>query len=634
MVQPQGLYPPFMQPPGAYLPGMYPPYTQPAPFFGPGPPPQWGTQSQLAAQGQVRVQKPSAGEVTGAGVRLGPDPEQPEKPQPSTPPTPKVSMSSVSIQAEMNEPLPGTDSQSLESLRRDFADKLRTMRGDLVQGLRAQRQDLRAAVQGVDALIAELRQRCAEAERDGLQEFELMKAHLSSLQNRKLVVLSREREDRAKLIEGIDEVARRVDIAASGGHSYEAMASFVRDYPALQHTAQTLWTRAAALSPVDMTLEDIPFEARARTDKLRKFAVIGRLQRAKDLCLWRSEQQRRGFEREAADANAWLQHLETLLDRYANEFAHVCYFCAERFSVNSANTRCIYNAGTSPRSGRPLAADPRVPSGLWGAGVHFWVPLGAAPGPGGGARAGYELPSTYGLAPYPGYGGFAEPGIDASRPSTPPRSPWWDIVDPARPPGAYYAGSQPLPIAAVEVQLRKIAQLCEQRGLDIRTAFRALDMNGDGFISPQEFRHALSQLRLGLADEEVGWLLARLDTNADGMVSYEEFLTQMFNAVRDLRTANVGQAFVDHFAGVDAAAHSLWQRVARAFRDRGVPLRQVFALFDADGDGIISRQELQEAFRLMRLGLSETDVERLLRDIDSNEDGRVNIHEFVNKLQQ
>merc|ERR1711881_691466 len=123
-----------------------------------------------------------------------------------------------------------------------------------------------------------------------------------------------------------------------------------------------------------------------------------------------------------------------------------------------------------------------------------------------------------------------------------------------------------------------------------------------------------------------------MGTNADGMVSYEEFLSNHFRAVRDPRVADVGKAMVEHFSNHDAAANFLWQRVSRAFRSRGVPLRQAFALFDSDGDGVISRQDLLEVFRLMHLGLNDSDVERMMRDIDANEDGKVSIHEFVNRL--
>jgi len=563
-------------------------------------------------------------------------------------------------------------SGDLKSLRRDFHGKLETLRGQLVPELRSRRRDLIATLSATDSRVHQLQQICAEAERDGREEFEALRGHLSSVESLKSAVLRRERDIRSGLVDGIDDILRRVQLAESGLDNAEAMAAFVKEYPELRAGAETLVSRSASLPRVDVSLDDIPFEARARSEKLRKFAVMGRLQRAKDVCIWRLEKQRRQLANEAQEIAAWMQHFEVLLNRYADEFAYTCYFCAERFSASAANTRCVYNLGVSPRTGRAIAPDPRALSHLWGAGVHFWVPQHAQQQQGmaaAGARPpGHEwlsFPRSPVVAHWP-RGLSDEQQLDTasgasaplSRHSTPPRAmpTSWDVPPAAVAPGALHAaavqpaavppqtsqpGSEAFPRASpfcrvagqVDWQLRRIAQACEQRGLDIRAAFRAFDTNGDGLISPHEFRHALEQLGLGLSSEETGWLAGRLDANADGMLSYEEFLTQLFRSARDPSVAQVGAAFVDHFSNHDPAARSLWQRVAKAFRDRGVPLRQVFALFDADGDGVISRQELVEAFRLMRLGLEDDDVERLMRDIDQNEDGKVNIQEFVNRLQ-
>jgi len=527
--------------------------------------------------------------------------------------------------------LPSVDAHVVDNTQRDFQKKLQTIRGQLVPELRARRSGLLSALQSVEAQIAEIQQRCLEARRDGQAEFEALKAHLSSVENLKLAVLGRERDERARLADGIDETLKCVEEAASGKNDPEVVANFIHEFPELHAKAQSLWSRSAALPQVEVGVHDIPFEARAKSDKLRKFAVMGRLQYAKDVCLWHLELQRRHFANEALEAGACLQHLESLLDRYAEELAYVCYFCAERFSASAANTRCMYNQ--SPR----FEADPRVPSHIWGGGTHFWVPCNPACG----GRTGVDLPASNGpLRMRLGIDDYIEampgPSGAPSRHSTPPRrvpsnweapygggAPSWS--EGFAPPGQYSPRS-------ADLLLRKIAQACERSGVDIRSAFRAFDANGDGFISPQEFKHALSQLKVGASDEDVAWLLSRLDLNADGMVSYEEFLARHFNAAQDPRVANVGPAFVEHFAGHDAAAQSLWQRVARVFRDRGVPLRQAFALFDADGDGIISRQDLLEAFRLMHLGLSDGDVERMMKDIDINEDGKVSIHEFINRL--
>merc|ERR1712187_380848 len=124
---------------------------------------------------------------------------------------------------------------------------------------------------------------------------------------------------------------------------------------------------------------------------------------------------------------------------------------------------------------------------------------------------------------------------------------------------------------------------------------------------------------LGLSDEEMTHLLMRLDANADGMVSYEEFLTQLFLAAHDPAVARVGPAFVEHFAAHDETVISLCQHVARILRDRGVHFQQVFQIFDTDGDGVMTKSELAQVLRQLKLGISDGDDERLLREITVSE---------------
>merc|ERR1711920_778724 len=127
----------------------------------------------------------------------------------------------------------------------------------------------------------------------------------------------------------------------------------------------------------------------------------------------------------------------------------------------------------------------------------------------------------------------------------------------------------------------------------------------------------------------IRWLMARLDTNADGMVSYEEFLTHLFRSMQDPGVANIGQAFKEHFVAQDEATQQLWQKLGRAFCERGVPAQHVLSLFDADEDGVLSRQELFDALRRLRLGLGEEELECLARGAALNEGGQVSIQEFV-----
>lgn len=57
---------------------------------------------------------------------------------------------------------------------------------------------------------------------------------------------------------------------------------------------------------------------------------------------------------------------------------------------------------------------------------------------------------------------------------------------------------------------------------DIRVAFAVLDLDGDGFLSPQELRHGLHKVD-DIDAEEVSFIVRAADRDGDGKVSFAEF---------------------------------------------------------------------------------------------------------------
>lgn len=58
-------------------------------------------------------------------------------------------------------------------------------------------------------------------------------------------------------------------------------------------------------------------------------------------------------------------------------------------------------------------------------------------------------------------------------------------------------------------------------------AFRVFDRNGDGFISPAELHHVMTNLGERLSEEEVDEMIATADLDGDGLVNFEEFCIMM-----------------------------------------------------------------------------------------------------------
>ena len=61
----------------------------------------------------------------------------------------------------------------------------------------------------------------------------------------------------------------------------------------------------------------------------------------------------------------------------------------------------------------------------------------------------------------------------------------------------------------------------------VRKAFRMIDLNMSGNLSPSEFRRVLDNFCYKMNDKEFSTLMDTIDTNHDGHVSYEEFMQKI-----------------------------------------------------------------------------------------------------------
>ncbi|CCI42495.1 hypothetical protein ABG067_006984 [Albugo candida] len=64
---------------------------------------------------------------------------------------------------------------------------------------------------------------------------------------------------------------------------------------------------------------------------------------------------------------------------------------------------------------------------------------------------------------------------------------------------------------------------------EIRNAFQVFDKNLDGFITPAELRHIMTNLGEKLTDEEVDEMIREADLDGDGKINYEEFVKMMMS---------------------------------------------------------------------------------------------------------
>ncbi|CAI0542799.1 unnamed protein product [Linum tenue] len=138
------------------------------------------------------------------------------------------------------------------------------------------------------------------------------------------------------------------------------------------------------------------------------------------------------------------------------------------------------------------------------------------------------------------------------------------------------------------------------------SVFATFDKNGDGFITKQELKESLKNIRISVTEAEAEEMVAKVDSNGDGLIDFEEFKI----LCRTMGGAGEGEARAGGFGGDE--------------------LRDAFEVFDRDRDGLITVEELGSV--LSSLGLKEgkrmEDCKEMIRKVDADGDGMVNFDEF------
>lgn len=63
-------------------------------------------------------------------------------------------------------------------------------------------------------------------------------------------------------------------------------------------------------------------------------------------------------------------------------------------------------------------------------------------------------------------------------------------------------------------------------------------------------------------------------------------------------------------------------------QDKDEEIIEAFKVFDRDGDGKISKQELYLVMKALGENLTEEEIEEMIREADINGDGEIDFYEF------
>jgi len=139
----------------------------------------------------------------------------------------------------------------------------------------------------------------------------------------------------------------------------------------------------------------------------------------------------------------------------------------------------------------------------------------------------------------------------------------------------------------------------------VQDAFSALDKNGDGMISREEFVNKMREMSAEFEESNLGKMFDQVDMDGDGNICYHELM-------------------------VSASHEHL-----RAEDER---LYEAFCEMDSDGDGFITVEELQMALasaddvpeeKIAEFAQKATDF---IKSADTNNDGKIDYQEFLQAM--
>lgn len=134
------------------------------------------------------------------------------------------------------------------------------------------------------------------------------------------------------------------------------------------------------------------------------------------------------------------------------------------------------------------------------------------------------------------------------------------------------------------------------------------DKDGDGTIDSEELTSVMQVLGMNPTKEELEILLNSVDADRNGVIDLDEFV--------DVMRGHLHNGTGDGAPTADDE------------------LREAFAIFDKDGNGLISAEELKSA--LLNLGekLEDHEIRAMIAAADKDGNGQIDYEEFIAMMKE
>lgn len=177
-------------------------------------------------------------------------------------------------------------------------------------------------------------------------------------------------------------------------------------------------------------------------------------------------------------------------------------------------------------------------------------------------------------------------------------------------------------------KIRQRTHGADDEGKTVKRFFKHFDLHGRGVINAAEFKNALESIGCTFKANELNAIFSKYDTNASGYLDFEEF-AGMYALRGTGNNPNVNPVF----GLVREAPHQVLEKIRSVLSSKGIygvrQLVTLFRRFDTNSDAKLDRHEIQWVLKQNGQNLSPSEFERVFRYFDKNNDGFVNISEFI-----
>lgn len=146
-------------------------------------------------------------------------------------------------------------------------------------------------------------------------------------------------------------------------------------------------------------------------------------------------------------------------------------------------------------------------------------------------------------------------------------------------------------------------KLDDEQISELRGIFRSFDRNNDGTLTQLELNSLLRSLGLKPSAEQLEGFIQRADTNNNGLIEFSEFVALVAPELLPAKSPYTEEQ-----------------------------LRQLFRMFDRDGNGFITAAELAHSMAKLGHALTAEELTGMIKEADMDGDGMISFQEFAQAI--